>query len=489
MSRRFALALGMAIACSGVSVATSPARAATFRPDTLDDAVDAKPGDGRCATAAGKCSLRAAVQEANASTEADTIELSQGTYSITVTGPDESLAASGDFDLRGELTITGRGRGVTIINAQNKDRVFEVAPRAIVQITDVLLRAGLARGGDGGGILNDGTLEVRDVIFDHNLARTDPQNANGRGGSIRNRGKAKLVNVVLGAGTADGRGGGISNSGVIEVMNSSVVNAQSNTDSGGGIENDGEMTLLLSTVASGTAKAGGCIDNVGGTLKIVDGAISGCRADGDGGGLRNSGTLSVVNTTFHGNVAYKNGGALANVGGTAELNNVSMLKGAAANAGAIFTAAGAKTSIANSLVGANTAGPGGAPDCAGRVASLGHNVVQEPAACGFDGPGDVGGKAPGAGDPEPNNGPTRTCALAADSPALGAGSPAPPTGRDGSCAPADQRGVKRPQAWGTDKTGVCDAGAYEARVEPQPTPEAPWGPGTARPKAPAGPPR
>src|SRR5689334_17767092 len=37
----------------------------TFVVNSTEDATDLVPGDGRCATAAGKCSLRAAVQESN----------------------------------------------------------------------------------------------------------------------------------------------------------------------------------------------------------------------------------------------------------------------------------------------------------------------------------------------------------------------------------------------------------------------------------------
>jgi CSLREA domain-containing protein len=39
--------------------------AATFTVDSTADKVDAKPGDGTCATDVGSCTLRAAVQAAN----------------------------------------------------------------------------------------------------------------------------------------------------------------------------------------------------------------------------------------------------------------------------------------------------------------------------------------------------------------------------------------------------------------------------------------
>ena len=54
-------------------------------------------------------------------------------------------------------------------------------------------------------------------------------------------------------------------------------------------------------------------------------------------------------------------------------------------------------------------------------------------------------------------------ALLDGSPAIGGGSPKDPDGKDGACAPADQRGVKRPQAYGGDTKPACDIGAYEAQ--------------------------
>lgn len=51
----FAVALG---ACAS----TSPALAADLAVDSTIDAVDANPRNGVCATAAGRCSLRAAIE-------------------------------------------------------------------------------------------------------------------------------------------------------------------------------------------------------------------------------------------------------------------------------------------------------------------------------------------------------------------------------------------------------------------------------------------
>jgi CSLREA domain-containing protein len=103
------------------------------------DAVDAVPGDGKCETAAASpvCTLRAAIQEANARIGADAIILPPGTYTLTRAGINEQAAATGDLDILGELTITGGGAASTTINANGIDRVFEVMQQAIVHITGV----------------------------------------------------------------------------------------------------------------------------------------------------------------------------------------------------------------------------------------------------------------------------------------------------------------------------------------------------------------
>ncbi len=75
--------------------------AATFTVDSTTDSVDALPGDGLCADASGSCTLRAAIQETNALSGADTIILGPGTYLLTIPGNSEQNAATGDLDITG----------------------------------------------------------------------------------------------------------------------------------------------------------------------------------------------------------------------------------------------------------------------------------------------------------------------------------------------------------------------------------------------------
>ena len=67
MLTRTVLAFAIALLCA------AGAPAATFVVNTTVDGPDANPGDGVCRTAAGVCTFRAAIQEANVTTASDTI--------------------------------------------------------------------------------------------------------------------------------------------------------------------------------------------------------------------------------------------------------------------------------------------------------------------------------------------------------------------------------------------------------------------------------
>ena len=70
--------------------------------NTNVDLPDANPGNGVCETASGNgvCTLRAAIQEANALAGADTIILPPNTYLLTVVS---------ELGITDSLTITGGG--------------------------------------------------------------------------------------------------------------------------------------------------------------------------------------------------------------------------------------------------------------------------------------------------------------------------------------------------------------------------------------------
>lgn len=96
-------------------IAGPRATAAVFAVTLTNDLVDVSPGDGVCdanPTAGVACSLRAAVQEANALAGDDAISLPAGTYAVTLSGLEDD-AAAGDLDVTSGITIEGDGAGVS----------------------------------------------------------------------------------------------------------------------------------------------------------------------------------------------------------------------------------------------------------------------------------------------------------------------------------------------------------------------------------------
>ena len=94
----------------------SAAGALTLTVNRKADAVDAQPGNGICATAAAKCSLRAAIQEANAWNGTDTIKVPAGTYALTLKGKGETAGATGDLNITNSIVVEGAGAAKTIID-------------------------------------------------------------------------------------------------------------------------------------------------------------------------------------------------------------------------------------------------------------------------------------------------------------------------------------------------------------------------------------
>jgi CSLREA domain-containing protein len=92
-----------------------------FAVDSLLDGVDAAPGDGICRTAQGECTLRAAVQEANALAGADEISIGEGWHLLSIPGSDDD-ASAGDLDITDDLTIRGAHWRRAWLNATRTSR-------------------------------------------------------------------------------------------------------------------------------------------------------------------------------------------------------------------------------------------------------------------------------------------------------------------------------------------------------------------------------
>ena len=127
----------------------------------------------------GKCSLREAISAANLDAPVDAcpagmgddmIILPEGRYVLRLAGAGEDDNATGDLDLRSNVTLIGAGSGLTIIDGGGIDRVLDVHVGAYFVVNGVTITKGatpdgkddpVAGGGDadpGGGIRNAGEL-------------------------------------------------------------------------------------------------------------------------------------------------------------------------------------------------------------------------------------------------------------------------------------------------------------------------------------------
>ena len=123
----------------------------TFKVNTLLDTVAVNLKTGK--DASGHISLRSAIEAANSRPNSDTILLPNGTIKLTIAGANEDSAATGDLDIKGNLTIKGKGASSTIVDGNSLDRVFQVLSGR-VQISGLTIQHGQAE--EGGGLLNSG---------------------------------------------------------------------------------------------------------------------------------------------------------------------------------------------------------------------------------------------------------------------------------------------------------------------------------------------
>lgn len=99
-----------------LALAVSTARAATFTVDSTGDGVDANAADGLCADAGGQCTLRAAIQQANAAAGGDVIAFAiPGPPAIAPTKSlppvTDVVTIDGTTQPGGRVTLDGTGAG------------------------------------------------------------------------------------------------------------------------------------------------------------------------------------------------------------------------------------------------------------------------------------------------------------------------------------------------------------------------------------------
>jgi hypothetical protein len=350
-----------------------------------------------------------------------------------------------------DVTIRGLGVDNTIVQAHEtageaSERVFLVKKETTVVFERMTIRHGKPSVQDegGGGIINYGTLTLRNCVVSDNTAND--------GAGIYNRGALTLVSTTVRDNFADG-----------------IAPPGFECGSGAGIKCPrGTLTLISSTISGNTADgiappgyecgSGGGIKSVKGTLAVINSTVSGNQAEGKGGGIHISCACTAVftNSTISGNQAVRSGGGVY-IKGTLQLTHCTISNNAADDEGGGVCVRGrldyANTIIANNSRGGNCVigGEGGYKGM-GTIGTNSNNLVGG-SSCNPDYSGD-----PKLGPLANNGGDTKTHALLPGSPAIDA---VPAI----NCPLAtDQRGAPRPVEQ-TSSTTPCDIGAFELQTE------------------------
>lgn len=466
------MAVGVVLAGWATPFGMAPVRAATILSvNNTVDAVDLNPGDGVCragVSSAQKCTLRAAIMEANALAGTDSIILPAGTYTLTLDGnasaDNDDTSASGDLDAF-DLILRGTTNAPAIIQGGTgwSERILEISDSSISAIS---IRGGNTSDCDGGGgvLVREATTFTNVTITSN--AYTSCGNGSGGGGvAIEDNGNLTLINSTVSNNTVSGSnafGGGIFiNQGALTLLNSALSNNRAVNGNGGGPAILGEgvnASFVGSTLSNNTANQGG-------------GVAMGMADPGD------SSDLSLTNSTISGNTALQSGGGLF-IGDLShiQLASVTIAKNSAnsnggflgGHGGGVATGSGTVT-LKNTIIAENIDHTQQVllqrPDCSGTLTSQGFNLIQSTFGCTITGntTGNKLGQDPALGPLQNNGGATFTHAIDFGQ-ALDSGDPNGCTDTAGSALVTDQRGIGRHQGV-AGGPGQCDIGAVET-VQP-----------------------
>ena len=369
---------GSPIAAPPVVLASS----VTYTVNTTADTSDADLAASPCRDAHGKCSLRAAVMQANYHLGPDTIVVPKGTYKLTRAGSNDDLAVVGDLDITESVTIKGAGATSTIVDgngAVTGDRVFQILQSAaVVAISGLTIQHGRRTGvfDEGGGLnwqTTAGSLTLSHVTIRGNSAKY------GGGASLSAGDGATLhLDHLLVSGNSAGAAAGgleITLGATAFLLSASRITANKAYE-GGGIYLQGTTTFAIAQaitsteIDANTAALSGGLENHAGNATteptISDSWIHGNSASGDGGGIGNYGQLDVSSSTISGNSAVTRGGGIeGSPGSLTHLTNVTLSGNTTpGSGGAVYlekflSSAGAMTA-SDTTFGGNAASSGGA---------------------------------------------------------------------------------------------------------------------------------
>lgn len=233
----------------------------SFVVDSADDAVDDVPGDARCESISGLCTLRAAVMEANALPGAQRIRFASGIDTLPLQLPASPSASGGDLDLTESLIISGNvadGRPLTHIQqGVPGERLFDVGPAAVGPL---ILRGLRLSGGDSGAAFA-GALRVGGGSVTVESSELFDNVSSFAGGAVAVvAGTLNIIDSDLHANSTDERGGAafVGSGATLRITGSSLWNNQSVDGdlvalAAIHVEAGGALALVNSTIAENSA--------------------------------------------------------------------------------------------------------------------------------------------------------------------------------------------------------------------------------------------
>jgi CSLREA domain-containing protein len=396
------------------------AHAATnFNVNSTGDSADSNLSDNVCNDGGGNCTLRAAIQQANATAGTDTINITaNGTINLTGALP----------NITTDMSINGPGAKLLTVRRDTGGdyRIFTVSTgAAVVNISGLTLtngrtpdgEGGFSDAGNGGGIFNAGTLKLSAVSVSGNLTGDGTFTyywRGGDGGGIYNTGTLDLVGV-----TVSGNRTGSSNQ-------QSAAGRMPIGGAGGGIFNSGTAYVTNSTV-SGNRTGVGLIQGQTGDV-------------GSGTGAANVGSMIFTHSTVVLNTSGNFSGGIA----------------AGIDCEPFFSHSPGIATLSNSIVAGNRQS-----DINGPIYSQGNNIIQEPAFATVSGDTSTNfnGIDPKLSPLQENGGPTLTHAPLPGSVAINTANNAFTKDQNNIPLTTDQRGLPRTVG------GIADIGAVEVNYQ------------------------
>ena len=249
--------------------------------------------------------LISAIASANSAGTPQTICLETGTY--TLTAVDHSAdGPNGLPSISGDVTLVGLGSGATIERSSGAPdfRLFNVTASGSLTLENISIRNGRASSGNGGAILNAGSLMLDGVTLENNSARF--------GGAIHSSGSLSISGSTLSSNSAQENAGAIYlNNGTLTLNDSTIQSSSSRYGSGVYI-NNGSASLSNAALRFNTANERGAgLYHLAGSLTISNSIFEFNQAR-FGAAVNNRGNISISGSIFANNNVVESGGALYN---------------------------------------------------------------------------------------------------------------------------------------------------------------------------------